>query len=137
MIRIKHFLSATVLAASLCSSANVWSSTGADVKAAMGPLRDTLLTMLKNPDKRGPEQQKAVKDSANKVSQLVGELKVPAEKNAVASELKTVWGEFNKIREEKVVPAILSGNTAEAEKLANGEQKQRLMKIIQLCDQLK
>ncbi|HPT49020.1 MAG TPA: hypothetical protein PLS67_07635 [Accumulibacter sp.] len=133
----KNVFPALLLVMAVGFSNVVLASSGADVKAAMGPLRDSLLTMLKNADKRGPEQQKAVKETAGKVSQLIKELKVPADKESVAAELKSVWNEFNKVREEKVVPAILAGNTSEAEKLANGEQKQRLMKIMQLCDQLK
>lgn len=133
----KAVFPALLLAVTIGFSDGALASSGSEIKAAMGPLRDSLLTMLKNADKRGPEQQKAVKETANKVSQLVKELKVPADKESAAAELKSVWGEFNKVREEKVVPAILAGNTSEAEKLVNGEQKQRLMKIMQICDQLK
>jgi hypothetical protein len=108
----------------------------AERSIVIDPASDDIL-FEKNADKRGPEQQKAVKETASKVSQLVKELKVPADKESAAAELRSVWGEFNKVREEKVVPAILAGNTSEAEQLVNGEQKQRLMKIMQICDQLK
>ena len=108
----------------------VAAATSADVKAALGPVRDSLMTMLKNADKRGPDQQALVKSSAE-------ELNVAADKKAKLDEMKKLWTDFNKVREAQVVPLILAGNTAEAEKLVTGEQKERLMNVIKLCDELK
>jgi hypothetical protein len=95
------------------------------------------MTMLKNADKRGPDQQALVKNSADKVSNLIKELNVAADKKAKLDEMKKVWADFNKVREAQVVPLILAGNTADAEKLVTGEQKERLMNVIKLCDELK
>lgn len=125
------------LCLSLALALPVAAATTAEVRAAIGPVRDSLMTMLKNPDKRGPDQQALVKSSADKVSNLIREVNVTADKKAKLDDMKKIWGEFNRVRETQVVPLILAGSTAEAEKLVTGEQKERLMAIIKLCDELK
>jgi len=125
------------LCLSLALALPVAAATTADVRAAIGPVRDSLMTMLKNPDKRGPDQQTLVKTSADKVSSLLRDVNVAADKKAKLDAMKKIWAEFNRVRETQVVPLILAGNTAEAEKLVSGEQKERLMAVIKLCDELK
>ncbi|HMW17209.1 MAG TPA: hypothetical protein PKN13_05510 [Accumulibacter sp.] len=133
-VKVRHLLA---LCLSFALAFPVTAATTAEVKAAIGPVRDSLMTMLKNADKRGPDQQALVKNSADKVSNLIRDLNVAADKKARLDELKKIWGDFNRLRETKVVPLILAGNIADAEKLVTGEQKERLMTIIKLCDELK
>ncbi len=137
MLRSAKSWRSIALCLSLALAFPVAAATSADVKAALGPVRDSLMTMLKNADKRGPDQQALVKSSADKVSNLIKDLNVAADKKAKLDEMKKVWTDFNKVREAQVVPLILAGNTAEAEKLVTGEQKERLMNVIKLCDELK
>ena len=113
-----------------------FSSSSAEVKTALFAARETLFTMLKNADKRGPEQQKQVKETADKVTKLINELTVTG-KDAQISEMKKIWADFTKVRDEKVVPYILSGKMQEAESLANGEQKTKFMNVLKLCDEIK
>ncbi|HMV06932.1 MAG TPA: hypothetical protein PKA30_15465 [Accumulibacter sp.] len=126
-----------VLCLSLALALPAVAATTAEVRAAIGPVRDSLMTMLKNPDKRGPDQQALVKTSADKVSNLIRDVNVTPDKKAKLDEMKKIWTEFNRVRETQVVPLIVAGNTAEAEKLVTGEQKERLMAVIKLCDELK
>ena len=46
------------------------------------------------------------------------------------------WSAFKKTREDELVPMILGGKQADAEKLAGGVQKERFQKIIGLVDGL-
>jgi hypothetical protein len=78
-----------------------------------------------------------VSDSRNEVSSLIDALTHGEASKAKFDEMKKTWDEFKKVREEKVVPLIEQGKDAEAEKLATGEQKERLMKVMKLCDEIK
>ena len=51
-------------------------------------------------------------------------------------ELVDTWSAFKKTREDELVPMILGGKQADAEKLAGGVQKERFQKIIGLVDGL-
>lgn len=107
-----------------------------DLKKRIGDARDSLVTMVKNKDKRGADQQKLVKDTADAVSTGLAGMKAPAGKEAQFKELVDTWAAFKKTREDEVVPLLLSGKQEEAEKLAGGVQKERFMKINALCDEL-
>lgn len=107
-----------------------------DLKAKIGESRDSLVTMLKNKDKRGPDQQKLVKDTADAVSAMLGKMKAPAGKETKFKELVDTWNAFKKTREDELVPMILGGKQDEAEKLAGGVQKERFQKIMGLVDEL-
>lgn len=107
-----------------------------DLKTKIGEARDTLVVMVKNKDKRGADQQKLVKDSANAVSEMLGKMKAPAGKEAKFKELSDTWSAFKKSREEEIVPMLLAGKQEDAEKLAGGAQKERFGKLNALCDEL-
>lgn len=107
-----------------------------DLKGKINESRDSLVTMLKNKDKRGADQQKLVKDTANAVSDMLGKMKAPAGKDAKFKELADTWSAFKKSREDELVPMILAGKQEDAEKLAGGVQKERFQKIMALCDEL-
>ncbi len=98
--------------------------------------RDALITMVKNPDKRGPEQQKLVKDSADAVSAMIATMKAPAGKEQQFKEMSDNWAAFKKTREEELVPLILAGKEEEGKKIAMGIQKERLTKVLTLTKEL-
>ena len=98
--------------------------------------RDALITMVKNTDKRGPEQQKLVKDSADAVSAMIATMSAPAGKEAQFKEMSDNWAAFKKTREEELVPLILAGKQAEGKKIAMGIQKERLTKVLTLTKEL-
>lgn len=126
----------TILALTLSFGAAVHAETVAELKAAVVEARDSLVIMVKNKDKRTPEHQKLVKDSADKVSSMLGKVTVGADKAKAMDEFKTTWTEFKKTRETELVPAILAGKQEEGDKLATGIQKERYKKMMDLLGQI-
>jgi hypothetical protein len=108
----------------------------ADLRTELSAARESLVTMMVNKDKRGADQQKLVKDTANAVSAHLAKLKAPAGKEAQFKELVDTWNAFKKTRETELVPAILAGQDAEAKKLAGGIQKERITKCQQMVGEL-
>lgn len=119
-------------------SASTWASANefADLRGQLSAARESLVTMLVNKDKRGAEQQKVVKDTADAVSARLAKLKAPSGKEAQMKELVETWNAFKKTREVELVPAILAGKDDEAKKLAGGVQKERITKCQQLVGEL-
>jgi hypothetical protein len=107
-----------------------------DLRAEMTAARESLVTLVVNKDKRGADQQKLVKDTADKVSAHLAKMKVPAGKEAPFKDLSETWAAFKKTRETELVPAILAGKEDEAKKLVNGIQKERYTKCQQILGDL-
>ncbi|MCE5312027.1 MAG: hypothetical protein LLF86_02615 [Nitrospiraceae bacterium] len=107
-----------------------------DLKMKIEEARKTLVTMVQQKDKRGPDQQKVVKETAEAVSAAISSIKAPAGKEAQFSDLVSTWNAFKKTREEDIVPMLLENKEAEAKKLATGIQQERLKKLLVLCDAL-
>ncbi len=133
---MKKLLATAIAVAALTASswahANEWS----DLRTKLSTARETLVTMLTNKDKRGPDQQKIVKDTADAVSAALAKLKAPAGKEAQFKELVDNWNAFKKTRETELVPAILAGKDDEARKIAGGIQKERITKCQQMVGEL-
>lgn len=108
----------------------------ADLRTELSAARESLVSLLVNKDKRGADQQKLVKDTANAVSAHLAKLKAPAGKEAQFKELVENWNAFKKTRETELVPAILAGKEDEAKKLAGGIQKERITKCQQLVGEM-
>jgi hypothetical protein len=108
----------------------------ADLRNELSAARESLVTMLVNKDKRGADQQKLVKDTANAVSAHLAKLKAPAGKEAQFKELVDNWTAFKKTRETELVPAILAGKEDDAKKIAGGIQKERITKCQQMVGEL-
>ena len=112
------FLGLLALSASPWACANEFS----DLRTELSAARESLVTMMTNKDKRGADQQKIVKTTADAVSAHLAKLKAPAGKDAQFKELVETWNAFKKTRETDLVPAILAGKEDEARKLASDEQ---------------
>ncbi len=108
----------------------------ADLRGKMSAARESLITMMLHKDKRGADQQKIVKDTADEVTAMLGKLKPPPGKEAKFKELSETWAAFKKTREAELVPAILDGRDEEARKLAGGIQKDRITKCQQLVSEI-
>jgi hypothetical protein len=106
------------------------------LKQKMLEARYSLYIMLDNGDKRGPDQQKRVKETADAVSAMLAGMKAPAGKEAQFKELDATWKAFKKTREEELVPLILARKQKEAEAVATGVQNDRFKKMMDLCDEL-
>ncbi len=98
----------------------------------MTAARESLVTLVVNKDKRGADQQKLVKETADKVSAHLAKMKAPAGKEAQFKELQETWAAFKKARETELVPAVLAGKEDDAKKLVNGIQKERYTKCQQI-----
>lgn len=133
---LKSFLSAVVMLAAVSFSSSAMANEYAELRGQLSAARESLVTMLTNKDKRGPDQQKVVKDTADAVSARLAKLKAPAGKEAQLKELNEVWGAFKKTREAELVPAILAGREDEAKKLAGGIQRERITRCQQLVGEL-
>lgn len=107
-----------------------------DLRTKLSAARESLITMMLHKDKRGPDQQKLVKDTADAVSAQLAKMKAPAGKEAQFKELKEAWAAFKHTRETELVPAILKGNDEVAKKIAGGVQKERITKCQKLTSEL-
>lgn len=107
-----------------------------DLRTKMVAARESLVTMMINKDKRGADQQKLVKDSADAVSAQLAKMKGPAGKEAQFNELVSTWRAFKQTRETELVPAILSGQDEKARKIGGGIQKERIAKCLALSSEL-
>jgi hypothetical protein len=107
-----------------------------DLRTELSAARESLVTMMTNKDKRGADQQKIVKTTADAVSAHLAKMKAPAGKEAQFKELNEAWNAFKKTRETELVPAILAGKDDEARKIAGGIQKERITKCQQLVSDL-
>ena len=107
-----------------------------DLKSKMSAARESLLTLMMKKDKRGPDQQKLVKDSANEVSAYLAKLKAPAGKEAQFKELSETWAAFKKTRETELVPAILKGEEDKAQSIGGGIQKERISRCMALIAEM-
>jgi hypothetical protein len=107
-----------------------------DLRTEMTAARESLVTLVVNKEKRGADQQKLVKETADKVSAHLAKMKAPAGKEAPFKELSETWAAFKKTREAELVPAVLAGKDDDAKKLVNGIQKERYTKCQQLLGDL-
>jgi hypothetical protein len=123
---------AIVIAAAMPASANEFSHLRQEILVA----RQALVTMVLYRDKRGPEQQKLVKDTANAVSSTLEKVKAPVGRVLEFKELKETWAAFKRTRETELVPAILANQRATYEKIGAGIQKERLDRMYSLITQL-
>lgn len=107
-----------------------------DLRTKLSAARESLIEMMLHKDKRGPAQQKLVKNTADAVSAQLANMKAPAGKEAQFKELKENWAAFKNTRETELVPAILKGNDDLAKKIAGGVQKERYTKCQKITSEL-
>ena len=99
-----------------------------DVCAALADARNTLYSMISAKDQRVQDALNAKLQAAS--SQLDSLLASMAGADAkVAADFKVVWDQFKATREKEIIPAIYKGNFAEAKKITDGIQDDRLSKI--------
>ena len=126
------FLGAALTAAVLLSG--YAHAADAKLKAGLMEARTTLLAMVKNPKMRDAAQQAKVKASMDDFTKMLAATTPPAGKEAALKELSETTAAYKTTREEELVPALLAGKQAEAEKLAGGVQKQRYEKMLSIID---
>ena len=124
---------AVVMTATALFSSHAYAE-DAKLKAGLVEARTTLVTMIKDPTKRGASQQAMVKSSADAFSEMLAAAKPPTGKQAAFKELSETWAAFKETREKELVPAVLAGKQAEVDKIAGGIQKQRYDKMLSIID---
>ncbi len=131
-------LLASFFVALLAMTATSWANANefSDLRTELSAARESLITLMTNKDKRGADQQKIVKATADAVSAHLAKMKAPAGKEAQFKEMVEAWNAFKKTREVELVPAILAGKDDEARKLAGGIQKERYTKCQQIVGDL-
>ncbi len=132
----KLYAVALVIVSLTVVASTVFAGEYGDLRTKLSAAREELITMLLHKDKRGPDQQKKVKDTADAVSAQLATMKAPAGKEAQFKELKDAWGAFKHTRETELVPAILKGEEEKARSIAGGIQKERITKCQKLVSEL-
>lgn len=125
---LRLLVSILVLAAALPASAGEFTTLKDEIVTA----RQALVTMVLYRDKRGPEQQRSVKATADAVSVHLAKLKAPEGKANEFKELRSTWDAFKQTREKELVPAILGNEREKYELIGAGIQKQRLDRMYAL-----
>ncbi len=117
-----------VLGVGLVSSPAAWADSAGDVCAALVNARTTLYSMLSATDKSAQDALKAkLQEASNRLdSALAGMTGADAKK---AADFKAVWDQFKATRDNEIIPAVSKGNAAEAKKIADGIQYQRLSQM--------
>jgi hypothetical protein len=105
-----------------------WADPASDACAALADARSSLYSMMNAKDKSVQDALNAkVQAASSKVdSALAGMTGADAK---VAADFKAVWNQFKATRENEIIPAIYNGNSAEAKKLTDGIQYERLSKM--------
>jgi len=125
---LRLLVSILVLAAAMPASAGEFATLKDEIVTA----RQALVTMVLYRDKRGPEQQRTVKATADAVSAHLAKLKAPEGKATEFKELRSTWDAFKQTREKELVPAILGNEREKYELIGAGIQKQRLDRMYAL-----
>ncbi|MDH4262242.1 MAG: hypothetical protein OEV78_04260 [Spirochaetia bacterium] len=133
---MKKLMNGFLIFGFLVTSVSINAGEFADLKAKIGGARDAAISMLKDKNKRGVEQQKSAKEIAESVTISLNKMIPPSGKEAIFNELRETWMAFKKTREEEVIPLILEGKEDSARKIAESIQKERLKKLYDLCDEL-
>ena len=130
---MRKYAAGAIVVASLLLSNQAYAE-NAPLKAAMVEARTSLATMLQNPAMRGADQQAVVKKTADAVTEMLATTKPPTGKEAAYKELVDTWAAFKKTREEELVPAIIAGKQADADRIGLGIQKERYDKMIAIVE---
>jgi hypothetical protein len=99
-----------------------------DACAALVDARNTLYSMTNAKDRSAQDLLNArVQAASTKLdSGLAGMTGADAK---VAADFKAVWDQFKETREKEIIPAIYKGNVADAKKIIDGIQYERLSKM--------
>jgi len=118
----------TVFSIGLAFVPAAWADPASDACAALVDSRGTLYSMLNAKDKAAQDAVKAQMQAAStKLDSALTSMSGAHPK--VAADFKAVWDQFKATREREIIPAIYKGDAANARKIANGIQSERLAKM--------
>jgi len=121
-------IAVTVVFGGLGFASVAWADSASDVCAALANARTALYSMINAKDKSVQDELNA-KLQATSIkldSVLAGMIGADAK---VAADFKAVWDQFKVTRDNEIIPAIYKGNAAEAKKVADSIQYERLSKM--------
>jgi hypothetical protein len=124
-------MKATIVLAVLVLAAFVptaWANPESDACAALGDARKPLYSMINAKDKSAQDTLNAKVQAASTKLDSVLTSMTDAEAK-VAADFKAIWDQFKATRENEIIPAINKGNAAEAKKITDGIQYERLAKM--------
>ncbi len=99
-----------------------------DACVALADARNALYSMVNAKDKSVQDALNAkVQASSTKLDSVLAGMTGAEAK--VAADFKAVWDQFKATREKEIIPAIYKGNAAEAKKITDGIQYERLSKM--------
>ena len=118
----------TVFSLGLAFVPAAWANPASDACAALVEARYALYSMINAKDKSVQDALRAKMQAASTKldSVLAGMTGADAK---VAAEFKAIWDQFKATREREIIPAIYKGDAANARKIANGIQSERLSKM--------
>ncbi len=132
IIRCQSIAAITVFSFGWAFVSTAWADPASDACAALVDTRNALYSMLSANDKPAQDALNAKLQAAStKVdSALAGMTGADAK---LAADFKAVWDQFKATREKEIIPAIYDGNTAEAKRITDGIQYERLSKMWRSC----
>ena len=99
-----------------------------DSCAALVSARSALYSMLSARDKLAQDELKAqIEQASARLDSVLAEMTGADAKKA--AEFKTVWDQFKAARDKEIIPAIEQGNFADAKRIVDGVQLDRLSKM--------
>jgi hypothetical protein len=118
----------TVFGLGLAFISAAWADPATDACAALVDTRTALYSMVNAKGKSAQDALNAKLQAASTRldSALAGMTGAHAK---VAADFKAVWDQFKATRDKEIIPAIYKGNAAEAKKIADGIQLERLSKM--------
>ena len=128
MMRTQTSAATTALGFALAFASTTWAGPASEICVALADARTALYSMINSKDKSGQDalNAKVQAASARVDSALAGMTGADAKASA---DFKAVWDQFKATREKEIIPAIYAGNVADAKKISDGIQYERLSKM--------
>jgi hypothetical protein len=119
-----------IAAASLLGFGLAFAGAGpaSEVCVALAEARVALYSMINSKDKSGQDALNAkVQAASARVDSALAAMTGADAK--MSADFKAVWDQFKATREKEIIPAIYAGNVADAKKISDGIQYERLSKM--------
>jgi hypothetical protein len=129
MTRSQSIAVMTVFGLGLAFAPAAWADLRSDACVALGNARIALYSMLSAKDKSEQDALNAKVQAASTELDSVLARMTGADAE-MAADFKAVWEQFKATREKEIIPAIYKGNAADAKKIADGIQAERLGKMF-------
>jgi hypothetical protein len=105
-----------------------WADPASDACVALADARSALYLMINAKDVSTQDALNAkVRAASTKLESALVDMTGP--KGKAAADFKAVWDQFKSTRDKEIIPAIYKGNAAEAKKITDGIQYERLAKM--------